>query len=223
LNFPGPLPPQSERPQDSAGEARIEGFTCGNRCLQRGMASKLIAYELNTCESTVKVAHPQHHKETEATTGHKSLTSSMVTKAQLGARALISIQAHLTGAATRLRKPKSPLGKAGDRQAVDADTGKETLITSGTSSLSVRNAASGSSLHSRMDVEPASRTARTSPPSTNSGAPSSASWSQRGSYSRRDRDRHQNDAPLWALPGAQRLAPALTRGDVLVLDHLGAH
>jgi DNA-binding NarL/FixJ family response regulator len=50
---------QSERPQDSAGGSLIEGFTQRQSqildCLRRGMANKLIAYELNMCESTVKV------------------------------------------------------------------------------------------------------------------------------------------------------------------------
>jgi DNA-binding NarL/FixJ family response regulator len=50
---------QSERPQGSADELLIEGFTHRQSqilsCLRRGMANKLIAYELNMCESTVKV------------------------------------------------------------------------------------------------------------------------------------------------------------------------
>jgi DNA-binding NarL/FixJ family response regulator len=50
---------QSERPQGPAGESLIEGFTQRQSqildCLRRGMANKLIAYELNMCESTVKV------------------------------------------------------------------------------------------------------------------------------------------------------------------------
>ena len=43
----------------TVGESLIEGFTQRQSqildCLQRGMANKLIAYELNMCESTVKV------------------------------------------------------------------------------------------------------------------------------------------------------------------------
>ena len=50
---------QNERPQDPAGESLIEGFTHRQSqildCLRRGMANKLIAYELDMCESTVKV------------------------------------------------------------------------------------------------------------------------------------------------------------------------
>jgi DNA-binding NarL/FixJ family response regulator len=50
---------QSGQPQASAAEPQIEGFTQRQSqildCLQRGMANKLIAYELNMCESTVKV------------------------------------------------------------------------------------------------------------------------------------------------------------------------
>jgi DNA-binding NarL/FixJ family response regulator len=50
---------QSERAQGSAGELLIDGFTQRQsqilECLRRGMANKLIAYELNMCESTVKV------------------------------------------------------------------------------------------------------------------------------------------------------------------------
>jgi DNA-binding NarL/FixJ family response regulator len=46
-------------PQRSAGASLIEGFTQRQSqildCLRRGMANKLIAYELNMCESTVKV------------------------------------------------------------------------------------------------------------------------------------------------------------------------
>ena len=46
-------------PRSSAGEPQIGGFTQRQSqildCLQRGMANKLIAYELNMCESTVKV------------------------------------------------------------------------------------------------------------------------------------------------------------------------
>jgi len=50
---------QSGQPRASAAEPQIEGFTQRQSqildCLQRGMANKLIAYELNMCESTVKV------------------------------------------------------------------------------------------------------------------------------------------------------------------------
>jgi DNA-binding NarL/FixJ family response regulator len=50
---------QSDRPEQLAGEPQIEGFTQRQSqildCLQRGMANKLIAYELSMCESTVKV------------------------------------------------------------------------------------------------------------------------------------------------------------------------
>jgi DNA-binding NarL/FixJ family response regulator len=48
-----------ERRQAPAGEPLIEGFTQRQSqildCLRRGMANKLIAYELDMCESTVKV------------------------------------------------------------------------------------------------------------------------------------------------------------------------
>jgi DNA-binding NarL/FixJ family response regulator len=48
-----------ERRQAPAGEPRIEGFTQRQSqildCLRRGMANKLIAYDLAMCESTVKV------------------------------------------------------------------------------------------------------------------------------------------------------------------------
>jgi DNA-binding NarL/FixJ family response regulator len=50
---------QNGNPQGAAAEPQIEGFTQRQSqildCLQRGMANKLIAYELNMCESTVKV------------------------------------------------------------------------------------------------------------------------------------------------------------------------
>jgi DNA-binding NarL/FixJ family response regulator len=50
---------QSDHAQRSAGASLIEGFTQRQSqildCLRRGMANKLIAYELNMCESTVKV------------------------------------------------------------------------------------------------------------------------------------------------------------------------
>ena len=49
---------QSERAQ-GVGDSAIKGFTHRQSqildCLRRGMANKLIAYELNMCESTVKV------------------------------------------------------------------------------------------------------------------------------------------------------------------------
>jgi DNA-binding NarL/FixJ family response regulator len=50
---------QSSPAPASAGEPVIEGFTQRQsqilECLRRGMANKLIAYELDMCESTVKV------------------------------------------------------------------------------------------------------------------------------------------------------------------------
>jgi DNA-binding NarL/FixJ family response regulator len=50
---------QDDRPRSPAGEPLIEGFTQRQsqilECLRRGMANKLIAYELSMCESTVKV------------------------------------------------------------------------------------------------------------------------------------------------------------------------
>ena len=49
----------AERGHSSEGGPRVEGFTQRQSqildCLRRGMANKLIAYELNMCESTVKV------------------------------------------------------------------------------------------------------------------------------------------------------------------------
>jgi DNA-binding NarL/FixJ family response regulator len=54
-----PLLFQSDSRRGSAVEPRIEGFTERQSqildCLRRGMANKLIAYELCMCESTVKV------------------------------------------------------------------------------------------------------------------------------------------------------------------------
>jgi DNA-binding NarL/FixJ family response regulator len=54
---------QHEEAQRAAGEPLIEGFTQRQAqildCLRRGMANKLIAYELDMCESTVKV-HIRH-------------------------------------------------------------------------------------------------------------------------------------------------------------------
>ena len=50
---------QADHPRSSAGEPAIEGFTHRQSqildCLRRGMANKIIAYELDMCESTVKV------------------------------------------------------------------------------------------------------------------------------------------------------------------------
>jgi DNA-binding NarL/FixJ family response regulator len=50
---------QEDDAQRSAGDSPINGFTQRQSqildCLRRGMANKLIAYELNMCESTVKV------------------------------------------------------------------------------------------------------------------------------------------------------------------------
>jgi DNA-binding NarL/FixJ family response regulator len=60
----------SGRPQ-GAGEPLIEGFTQRQAqildCLRRGMANKLIAYELNMCESTVKVHVRNIMKKLKAT------------------------------------------------------------------------------------------------------------------------------------------------------------
>jgi DNA-binding NarL/FixJ family response regulator len=54
-----PLLSQEDHRHRSAGERLFEGFTQRQSqildCLRRGMANKLIAYELNMCESTVKV------------------------------------------------------------------------------------------------------------------------------------------------------------------------
>jgi DNA-binding NarL/FixJ family response regulator len=50
---------EADHPSAPEGEPLIAGFTQRQSqildCLQRGMANKLIAYELNMCESTVKV------------------------------------------------------------------------------------------------------------------------------------------------------------------------
>jgi DNA-binding NarL/FixJ family response regulator len=50
---------QADRPRVAESEPQMAGFTQRQSqildCLQRGMANKLIAYELNMCESTVKV------------------------------------------------------------------------------------------------------------------------------------------------------------------------
>jgi DNA-binding NarL/FixJ family response regulator len=62
---------QSDRPQGAAGEPLIEGFTQRQAqildCLRRGMANKLIAYELSMCESTVKVHVRNIMKKLKAT------------------------------------------------------------------------------------------------------------------------------------------------------------
>ena len=54
-----------------AGESLIDGFTRRQSqildCLRRGMANKLIAYELNMCESTVKVHVRNIMKKLKAT------------------------------------------------------------------------------------------------------------------------------------------------------------
>jgi DNA-binding NarL/FixJ family response regulator len=56
---PAVLLSERYRPRDGAHEPQIEGFTQRQvqilDCLRRGMANKVIAYELNMCESTVKV------------------------------------------------------------------------------------------------------------------------------------------------------------------------
>src|SRR5690606_36814923 len=55
---PAALLSQSNRPPSAAGKPVIEGFTQRQSqildCLRRGMANKLIAYELDMCESTGK-------------------------------------------------------------------------------------------------------------------------------------------------------------------------
>jgi len=62
---------QGARSQGSAGGPLIEGFTQRQSqildCLRRGMANKLIAYELNMCESTVKVHIRNIMKKLKAT------------------------------------------------------------------------------------------------------------------------------------------------------------
>lgn len=62
---------QSERAQDLAREPLIQGFTQRQSqildCLRQGMANKLIAYELNMCESTVKVHIRNIMKKLKAT------------------------------------------------------------------------------------------------------------------------------------------------------------
>jgi DNA-binding NarL/FixJ family response regulator len=65
-----PLLSQDDRHR-SAREPLIEGFTQRQSqildCLRRGMANKLIAYELNMCESTVKVHIRNMMKKLKAT------------------------------------------------------------------------------------------------------------------------------------------------------------
>ena len=62
---------RDDRRQAPAGEPLIEGFTPRQsqilECLRRGMANKLIAYELNMCESTVKVHVRNIMKKLKAT------------------------------------------------------------------------------------------------------------------------------------------------------------
>jgi len=62
---------QGDRPQGPAGEPTIDGFTRRQAqildCLRRGMANKLIAYELNMRESTVKVHVRNIMKKLKAT------------------------------------------------------------------------------------------------------------------------------------------------------------
>ena len=62
---------QAERPSVTEGDSLIAGFTQRQSqildCLQRGMANKLIAYELNMCESTVKVHIRNIMKKLKAT------------------------------------------------------------------------------------------------------------------------------------------------------------
>jgi DNA-binding NarL/FixJ family response regulator len=68
---PAVLLSQSNRSQGPGGEPVIEGFTQRQAqildCLRRGMANKLIAYELNMCESTVKVHVRNIMKKLKAT------------------------------------------------------------------------------------------------------------------------------------------------------------
>jgi DNA-binding NarL/FixJ family response regulator len=68
---PAILLSQGDRPQSVAGEPAIEGFTPRQAqildCLRRGMANKLIAYELSMCESTVKVHVRNIMKKLKAT------------------------------------------------------------------------------------------------------------------------------------------------------------
>jgi DNA-binding NarL/FixJ family response regulator len=62
---------ESGRPQGAAREPLFEGFTQRQAqildCLRRGMANKLIAYELSMCESTVKVHVRNIMKKLKAT------------------------------------------------------------------------------------------------------------------------------------------------------------
>ena len=68
---PAMLLSPGDRAQGPAGEPPIEGFTQRQAqildCLRRGMANKLIAYELNMCESTVKVHVRNIMKKLKAT------------------------------------------------------------------------------------------------------------------------------------------------------------
>jgi DNA-binding NarL/FixJ family response regulator len=61
----------SRSPTSAGGEPLIEGFTQRQTqildCLRRGMANKLIAYELNMCENTVKVHVRNLMKKVKAT------------------------------------------------------------------------------------------------------------------------------------------------------------
>jgi DNA-binding NarL/FixJ family response regulator len=62
---------QGDRRQGSAGQPLIQGYTPRQSeildCLRRGMANKLIAYELKMCESTVKVHVRNIMKKLKAT------------------------------------------------------------------------------------------------------------------------------------------------------------
>ena len=62
---------QGDHRQGAAGQPPIDGFTRRQSqildCLRRGMANKLIAYELNMCESTVKVHVRNIMKKLKAT------------------------------------------------------------------------------------------------------------------------------------------------------------
>jgi DNA-binding NarL/FixJ family response regulator len=68
---PAALLSQGDRSEGVIGEPLIEGFTQRQaqilECLRRGMANKLIAYELNMCESTVKVHVRNIMKKLKAT------------------------------------------------------------------------------------------------------------------------------------------------------------
>jgi DNA-binding NarL/FixJ family response regulator len=62
---------QGDHRQGAAGQPLIDGFTRRQSqildCLRRGMANKLIAYELSMCESTVKVHVRNIMKKLKAT------------------------------------------------------------------------------------------------------------------------------------------------------------